>query len=171
MSTLKAIGTLILLLLINVAGVAWVVRFQIVLALVLFASAVDFLVGPAVNRDRPELENLNSTVVKFGYNSSIFEKNLYQEWEKIAEAGIEVASFTKIHEYFVIFGIIFPSITGVFAGVGMSGDLKNPAKVRTQKFYSPDLWFFTKQSSKSLARQPLLLIFRISLVERLLLYL
>ena len=52
------------MLLINVAGVAWVVRFQIVLALVLFASAVDFLVGPAVNRDRPELENLNSTLVK-----------------------------------------------------------------------------------------------------------
>ena len=116
-------------MLINVAGVAWVVRFQIVLALVLFASAVDFLVGPAVQRDRPELANLNSTVVKFGYNSSIFEQNLYQEWTKIAEAGIEVASFTKIHEYFVIFGIIFPSITGVFAGVGMSGDLKNPAKV------------------------------------------
>ena len=137
MSTLKAIGTLILLLLINVAGVAWVVRFQIVLALVLFASAVDFLVGPAVNRDRPELENLNSTVVNFGYNASIFEKNLYQEWERIAEAGIEVASFTKIHEYFVIFGIIFPSITGVFAGVGMSGDLKNPAKVRIEKVLFP----------------------------------
>ena len=133
MSTSKAIGTLILLLLINVAGVAWVVRFQIVLALVLFASAVDFLVGPAVNRDRPELENLNSTLDTFGYNSSIFEKNLYQEWERIVEAGIEVASFTKIHEYFVIFGIIFPSITGVFAGVGMSGDLKNPAKVRIQE--------------------------------------
>ena len=111
------------------AGVAWVVRFQIVLTLVLFASAVDFLVGPAVQRDRPELDRLNSTVVEFGYNSSIFEENWYQEWTRIAEAGIEVASFTKIHEYFVIFGIIFPSITGVFAGVGMSGDLKNPAKV------------------------------------------
>ena len=84
---------------INVAGVAWVVRFQIVLALLLFASAVDFLVGPAVNRNRPELENLNSTVDTFGYNSSIFENNLYQEWNRIADAGIEVASFTKIHEY------------------------------------------------------------------------
>ena len=118
-----------MLLLINVAGVAWVVRFQIVLALVLFASAVDFLVGPAVQRDRPELDRLNSTVTRFGYNTSIFEENLYQEWTRIAEVGTEVASFTKIHEYFVIFGIIFPSITGVFAGVGMSGDLKNPAKV------------------------------------------
>ena len=47
-----AMGTLFLLLLINVAGVAWVIRFQIILAIVLAIAAFDFLIGPAVQRER-----------------------------------------------------------------------------------------------------------------------
>ena len=41
-----AIGVLILLLLINLAGVEWVIRFQIILAIVLAVCAFDFLLGP-----------------------------------------------------------------------------------------------------------------------------
>lgn len=43
-----SIATLIFLLLVNVAGVKWVIRFQIFLAVILAAAAIDFMVGPWV---------------------------------------------------------------------------------------------------------------------------
>ena len=99
------------------------------MALVLGAAAIDFLVGPAIKTVRPDFERYNITIKEFGYNSTIFEQNLYEDWTLVVDAGIQTLSVTKIHEYFVVFGIIFPSITGDFAGVNMSGDLKHPAKV------------------------------------------
>lgn len=36
--------------------------------------------------------------------------------------------FKKMDDFFVIFAIIFPAFTGMTAGVGLSGDLKNPQK-------------------------------------------
>lgn len=36
--------------------------------------------------------------------------------------------FGNLDNFFVVFAIIFPAFTGMTAGVGLSGDLKNPAK-------------------------------------------
>ena len=36
--------------------------------------------------------------------------------------------FENFDNFFVVFAIIFPAFTGMTAGVGLSGDLKNPAK-------------------------------------------
>lgn len=38
------------------------------------------------------------------------------------------AEFRNSEQFFVVFAIIFPAFTGMTAGVGLSGDLKNPAK-------------------------------------------
>ena len=38
------------------------------------------------------------------------------------------ATIEKPHNFFVVFAIIFPAFTGMTAGVGLSGDLKNPRK-------------------------------------------
>ena len=38
------------------------------------------------------------------------------------------ASMRNTKEFFVVFAIIFPAFTGMTAGVGLSGDLKNPSK-------------------------------------------
>ncbi|MCZ4693192.1 amino acid permease [Ancylomarina euxinus] len=38
------------------------------------------------------------------------------------------AEFRNADQFYVIFAIIFPAFTGMTAGVGLSGDLKNPAK-------------------------------------------
>ena len=38
------------------------------------------------------------------------------------------AEFRNVDQFFVIFAIIFPAFTGMTAGVGLSGDLKNPSK-------------------------------------------
>lgn len=38
------------------------------------------------------------------------------------------AQFRNPEQFFLVFAIIFPAFTGMTAGVGLSGDLKNPAK-------------------------------------------
>ncbi|MDD2286743.1 MAG: amino acid permease [Paludibacter sp.] len=38
------------------------------------------------------------------------------------------AEFRNMGSFFLVFAIIFPAFTGMTAGVGLSGDLKNPAK-------------------------------------------
>ncbi len=38
------------------------------------------------------------------------------------------AQFRNMDQFFVVFAIIFPAFTGMTAGVGLSGDLKNPSK-------------------------------------------
>lgn len=34
----------------------------------------------------------------------------------------------NMDDFFLVFAIIFPAFTGMTAGVGLSGDLKNPGK-------------------------------------------
>ena len=36
--------------------------------------------------------------------------------------------FRNFNNFFIVFAIIFPAFTGMTAGVGLSGDLKNPSK-------------------------------------------
>ncbi len=50
--------------------------------------------------------------------------------EHAAESGFNLtnAQFRNPEQFFVVFAIIFPAFTGMTAGVGLSGDLKNPAK-------------------------------------------
>ncbi len=38
------------------------------------------------------------------------------------------AEFRNMDSFFVVFAIVFPAFTGMTAGVGLSGDLKNPSK-------------------------------------------
>ena len=45
-----------------------------------------------------------------------------------AEASALMNSFKNSSQFFVVFAIIFPAFTGMTAGVGLSGDLKDPKK-------------------------------------------
>lgn len=46
------------------------------------------------------------------------------------EVGFSIANaeFRNADKFYLVFAIIFPAFTGMTAGVGLSGDLKNPAK-------------------------------------------
>jgi hypothetical protein len=47
-----------------------------------------------------------------------------------AENGYKIPAgdIRKLNDFFMVFAIVFPAFTGLTAGVGLSGDLKNPAK-------------------------------------------
>lgn len=83
------------------------IRLQLLLLTILFVAVLDFLVGSFVHTD-PD----NGFI---GYDSSTLANNTHP-------------GYLPGETFFTVFGVFFPTATGVFAGINMSGDLKNPAR-------------------------------------------
>ncbi|XP_018330556.1 solute carrier family 12 member 8 isoform X1 [Agrilus planipennis] len=91
---------------INIAGVKWVIKLQFVLLLILLLAGLDFMVGSFVHTD-PE--------------------NGFEGW-LTGNLGRNVWSdYKNGYSWFTVFGVFFPTITGVLAGINMSGDLRVPS--------------------------------------------
>lgn len=102
-----ATAAVLLLGVINVAGVKWVVKLQFALLLVLLLSALDFMVGSFITEPDKDLGFL-------GWGEGMFIENLYPHYQDSTT-------------WFTVFGVFFPTITGVLAGINMSGDLRTPS--------------------------------------------
>ncbi|XP_014262007.1 solute carrier family 12 member 8 [Cimex lectularius] len=102
-----ASGAVLLLGAINMAGVKWVVKLQFMLLIVLLLAALDLLVGSFVHTD------IQSGFM--GWWRGMISQNLYPD-------------YFDGYNWFTVFGVFFPTITGILAGINMSGDLRNPAK-------------------------------------------
>ncbi len=50
------------------------------------------------------------------------------EYGAITGSHISDSGFKNMQSFFIVFAIVFPAFTGMTAGVGLSGDLRNPAK-------------------------------------------
>jgi amino acid transporter len=50
------------------------------------------------------------------------------EYGETVSFGIQNAEIRDMNQFFIVFAIVFPAFTGMTAGVGLSGDLKNPSK-------------------------------------------
>ncbi|MBN1416184.1 MAG: amino acid permease [Bacteroidales bacterium] len=50
------------------------------------------------------------------------------EFQTLSGGKIPRADMRNMQDFFVVFAIVFPAFTGMTAGVGLSGDLNNPAK-------------------------------------------
>ncbi|MFH1320102.1 MAG: amino acid permease [Bacteroidota bacterium] len=50
------------------------------------------------------------------------------EYSLTTDFSLISAQFRNMDKFFVVFAIVFPAFTGMTAGVGLSGDLKNPSK-------------------------------------------
>lgn len=100
-----AAAAVILLGTINVAGVKWVIKLQFALLIILLLSALDFMVGSFIT----EVEDEGFQ----GWGSGNFVENLWPQYQ----SGVT---------WFTVFGVFFPTITGVLSGINMSGDLRAP---------------------------------------------
>ena len=101
-----ATAAVLLLGTINIAGVKWVVKLQFALLIILLLSALDFMVGSFITE--PEEKGFQ------GWGSGNFMENLWPQYSN----GIT---------WFTVFGVFFPTITGVLSGINMSGDLRAPS--------------------------------------------
>ncbi|KAK3925781.1 Solute carrier family 12 member 8 [Frankliniella fusca] len=98
-------AAVILLGAINVAGVKWVVKLQFILLLILLLAGLDFAVGSFVHTDHT---------------------NGFDGWMSGNLANNTYADYFGGYSWFTVFGVFFPTVTGIMAGINMSGDLRQP---------------------------------------------
>ncbi|XP_053183962.1 solute carrier family 12 member 8 isoform X2 [Scomber japonicus] len=90
---------------INLGGVKWIVRLQLLLLAVLAVSTLDFVIGTFTHLD-PEHGFV-------GYSAGLLGSNAKPD-------------YTPGENFFTVFGVFFPAATGVMAGFNMSSDLQRP---------------------------------------------
>uniref|UniRef100_A0A6Q2Y855 Solute carrier family 12 member 8 n=1 Tax=Esox lucius TaxID=8010 RepID=A0A6Q2Y855_ESOLU len=100
-----SVAVLLGLLGINLAGVKWIVRLQLILLSVLAVSTLDFVIGT--------FSHLDPDHGFVGYSEDLLRNNTLPDYK-----GGE--------GFFTVFGVFFPAATGVMAGFNMSSDLQKP---------------------------------------------
>ena len=108
------ISSLVAIFILAVTGMGWVTRVQVGLLALLIVSQVDFVVGTFIP-PRDELKAKGFV----GYNATLMESNLWSAYTYNEESGSQ-------HNFFSVFAVFFPVVTGIVAGANMSGDLKDP---------------------------------------------
>lgn len=122
-----AAGAVLLLGVINIAGVKWVVKLQFVLLIVLLLSALDFMVGGFIGEDAGELFEL---YLLFANLISLFNfktDNGFVGWVSGNLGKNLWSDYQGDYTWFRVFGVFFPTVTGVLSGINMSGDLRAPS--------------------------------------------
>ncbi|XP_055375446.1 bumetanide-sensitive sodium-(potassium)-chloride cotransporter [Condylostylus longicornis] len=108
--------TILLLVLICCVGMDWESKAQNFLVATIIIAIVAFLVGCAMG-PMGDVEKISKGFT--GFSARVLEENLFADY-RFSE-GLN-------QNFFTVFAIFFPSVTGIQAGANISGDLKNPAE-------------------------------------------
>jgi solute carrier family 12 (sodium/potassium/chloride transporter), member 2 len=113
----RVIGTiaLIIMIVICAVGMEWEVKAQNVLVLIIIGAIINFMIGTVLGPTEPTDIAEGFT----GFSLEVLKTNLKSDYRY---------SENKNQDFFTVFAIFFPSVTGIQAGANISGDLKDPAK-------------------------------------------
>ena len=104
---------LVLCFIITLFGLDWVIHTQIVLMVLIIFAIFNVCIGsihPSILESRDLLRAKGIT----GLNYETFKENLKPDYR-------------EKQDFFTIFSIFFPAVTGIMAGANLSGDLKDPS--------------------------------------------
>lgn len=112
----RIVGTaaIVVMVIICAVGMEWEAKAQNFLVVTIVIAIFNFLIGVIVGPSG------NKEIAQgfMGFSSSVFQANLQPDYRFSENAN---------HNFFSVFGIFFPSVTGVQAGANICGDLKDPA--------------------------------------------
>ncbi|KAI8434405.1 hypothetical protein MSG28_012443 [Choristoneura fumiferana] len=112
----RIVGTvaLIVMCIICAVGMDWESKAQNFLIAIIVAAMVDFVVGTLMGPGSPDVIAQGFV----GFSTKTFSDNFAPDWRY--SEGLN-------QDFFSVFAIFFPSVTGIQAGANISGDLKDPA--------------------------------------------
>lgn len=112
----RIIGTvsIIVMCFICAVGMEWESKAQNFLVIIIVAAIVDFIVGAIIG----PTDALQEAQGFAGFNLSVVQNNLEPNYRFSENVN---------QDFFSVFAIFFPSVTGIQAGANISGDLKDPA--------------------------------------------
>jgi amino acid transporter len=104
---LITLGTALILFTIAFFGAGWAIKIQHVIMSFLFLAIIAFLGGALQH-----------------FSFDVLQQNFYPSFTPVDPQDQTSGMFS----YWLIFAIYFPAVTGIDAGVNMSGDLKDPGR-------------------------------------------
>lgn len=112
----RVIGTIstLVMILICAVGMEWESKAQNFLIAIIGGAIFDFVAGAIMG----PVNDVQRAQGFTGFNSTVWTDNWYPSY-RVSE-GVD-------YNFFQVFAIFFPSVTGIQAGANISGDLKDPA--------------------------------------------
>ncbi|XP_071602698.1 solute carrier family 12 member 8 isoform X1 [Heliangelus exortis] len=127
-----SLAVLLGLLGINLAGVKWIIRLQLLLLFLLAVSTLDFVIGSFTHLDPDPcfLEDWGCSGQKLFKHAKAVSPQQGHGFVGYSEELMfnnTLPDYSQGESFFTVFGVFFPAATGVMAGFNMSGDLQKPA--------------------------------------------
>lgn len=113
----RIVGSIALLVMIVICavGMEWEAKAQNFLVVAIVVAIADFLVGCAMG--------------PMGNDGDVAKGFVGLSWHTLSENFFSDYRYSegKMQDFFSVFAIFFPSVTGIQAGANISGDLKDPS--------------------------------------------